>query len=712
MVIYNEDIIVALSMFNRLKQERELLIQFGSGQVGDEQTIYLGDRLKKFGSECLLIGLSEINGLLNLLSLFFELKGNITPDTLIHYKTLSELLYQTLERAKDVLTPELNSGKDNIELHLLSEKEKQIIEQINLYIKSYNTENEFRSDYEMLLSGEKYIKEQLNSADNGYYPLFEQSLVLFNEHQDNENYLIMFNHFSRYKAGIDLLTASLNDDLPEKHPLMQLSALCSAMETLFEKFSHLDTFSPVLFTLIQSGCSKIKDLQRMINQEVSPGLIVSELIGEIHLLIKEAKKKSLDQQVTDPVREALFQNPVLITDPAKIPEEGYIRIRQDALENITNLITELIVSNSSISYIQNKLRSGDDLVSVIQALQNTEKSFQRVISDLDGLIMTLRLQKLKELFQRFPRLVRELAKNQGKKINFEISGEDLELDNIIMKQLADPLMHIIRNSCDHGIEEPEIRKKRGKEETGLIRVSAGIIGSKMLITVYDDGNGLSVEKIRQKAIEKGIMPAADLQLLSEQQVFNLILLPGFSTAEKVTEISGRGVGMDVVQQNISKVKGHIQIDSRVHEFTRIQISLPITLTISKGLLVMVRQEHYLIPLEYVVSIQHIKNDEIHRFKEGFFIKYHEQFIGLCYLKDVLDGTQKDFLSEKDTLLAVVLDVELIKRGLVIDKVIGIQEISIRMLPESLKQLDVYRGCATMSDGRAVLVLNPKKLFKE
>jgi len=217
------------------------------------------------------------------------------------------------------------------------------------------------------------------------------------------------------------------------------------------------------------------------------------------------------------------------------------------------------------------------------------------------------------------------------------------------------------------------------------------------------------------------MSVADFQSLTDQQIFNLIFLPGFSTADKVTEISGRGVGMDVVLQNISRVKGDIRIDSVENKYTQISISLPMTVTISKGLLVGLAsvdqshttcEEQYLIPLEHVVSIIHIKPEELHCYQEGYFIKYHDQLIGLRHLRDVLQDGETTDLKQKDSLLNVIMEIDSTRRALMIDKVIGIQEISIRMLPDNLKHLDIYRGCATMSDGKAVLVLNPKKLFKE
>jgi len=696
----------------------------------DEDNLFLlSDRLKKYMSECSLTGLNEINLMISLINQILEFKSKDNSDLTEAYKALSDLLFGTAEKIIKFLSHEIHTNKEIIEFNVLTTEELTFIDLTKEKIEPWLKFAEFNSEPEKSPLCDTSFKKQLSFETDSFYPLFENALSVFTEQKDKDSFYIMLNHFDQFKGNIDLILASQDFVLEDNHPLMQTYRLCEKVELLFEKNKMKENFDQSFIVMIQSGFDLLHQLMKMIEKEDSSVQIVDDFITQICDFLKitpetiaiDKKNETVNEKKEEDRKTDVSAVSKDKSELIKAQDEGYIRIRQDYLESITNMITELIVSNSSISYIQNKLRSGDSILSVLQALQNTEKSFQRVISDLDELIMTLRLQKIKELFQRFPRLVRDLAKNQGKKINFEMSGEDLELDNIIMKQLADPLMHIIRNSCDHGIETPEIRLSRGKTETGTIRLSAEINGSRMQIEIYDDGGGLSVEKIKKKVLEKGLMSVADFQSLTDQQIFNLIFLPGFSTADKVTEISGRGVGMDVVLQNISRVKGDIRIDSVENKYTQISISLPMTVTISKGLLVGLASvdqsyatcdEQYLIPLEHVVSIIHIKPEELHCYQEGYFIKYHDQLIGLRHLRDVLQDGETTDLKQKDSLLNVIMEIDSTRRALMIDKVIGIQEISIRMLPDNLKHLDIYRGCATMSDGKAVLVLNPKKLFKE
>ncbi|HPM01251.1 MAG TPA: chemotaxis protein CheA [Candidatus Cloacimonadota bacterium] len=729
MNIYHEDIMIALSILKRISQEKEFMTHTNIMKADEDNLFLLSDRLKKYMSECSLTGLNEINLMISLINQILEFKSKDNSDLAEAYNALSDLLFGTAEKIINVLNHEIHTNKEIIEFNVLTTEELTFIDLTKEKIDPWLKFADFNSEPEKSPLCDTSFKKQLSFETDSFYPLFENALSVFTEQKDKDSFYIMLNHFDQFKGNIDLILASQDFVLEDNHPLMQTFRLCEKVELLFEKNKMKENFDQSFIVMIQSGFDLLHQLMKMIEKEDSSVRIVDDFITQISDFLKitpetiaiDKKNESVTEIKEEDRKTDVSAVSKDKSELIKAQDEGYIRIRQDYLESITNMITELIVSNSSISYIQNKLRSGDSILSVLQALQNTEKSFQRVISDLDELIMTLRLQKMKELFQRFPRLVRDLAKNQGKKINFEMSGEDLELDNIIMKQLADPLMHIIRNSCDHGIETPEIRLSRGKTETGTIRLSAEINGSRMQIEIYDDGGGLSVEKIKKKVLEKGLMSVADFQSLTDQQIFNLIFLPGFSTADKVTEISGRGVGMDVVLQNISRVKGDIRIDSVENKYTQISISLPMTVTISKGLLVGLAsvdqshttcEEQYLIPLEHVVSIIHIKPEELHCYQEGYFIKYHDQLIGLRHLRDVLQDGETTDLKQKDSLLNVIMEIDSTRRALMIDKVIGIQEISIRMLPDNLKHLDIYRGCATMSDGKAVLVLNPKKLFKE
>lgn len=720
MNIFKEDLIIALSFLNRLEQDKDNFMSICS-QPADEYALhYLNGRLKQYLSECALIGFSEMQQILHILIQSIEKLQN--SFNLIQLPPLIDYLFQHMIEIKKTFQKQLNASDDKAEITIMTDELSILVEKCKQELEQ-QTEHPLQN--QELDIKEFRISTEFKTEINTIIPQFQDNYERFSHQPDHLNYRIMINQFDQIKGNIDLLIAASDDQISEDHPIMFAYHFCNHIDQFFNKTRQTEVFNKMHLELIQTIVSRLllrlNELLENKKSKQDEDSLIAQMKGfyqqQKNQVITEKmqeKKDEKEQVIQESKEQTIPENKIILpTDQSPTPqknEEEYVRVRQDYLENISSMISELVVTNSTLSYIQSKIKGNESKAILIEMIQNTEKSFQRLLSDLDQVVLEIRLQKIKELFGRFPRLVRDIAKTQQKKINLELEGEDIELDNIILKQLADPLMHIIRNSCDHGIETPEERKEKGKNENGCIKLSASRLGSKILISIRDDGAGLSQNKIKQKVLEKNLINPSILNQLSEKQIFNLIFLPGFSTAKVVTEISGRGVGMDVVQQNIMRVKGEIDISSVEGQFTEIRILLPQSISISKGLLIQIQDEQYIIPLENVLSIEHIPPSEIHAFQEGQFIKYHEEFIELRYLEGILNDEEVNKSIADEKQLCVILSDEFVKKALVIDKVIGIQELSIRGLPENLKHLDIYRGCATLSDGRAILVLNPKKLF--
>lgn len=720
MNIYKDDLVIALSFLNRFEEDKEYFMSI-CAQPPEEYAIhYLNGRIKQYLSECALIGFFEMQHILNVL--IQSLEKLLNQVDLKELSPLIEYLFLHMNEIKKVFQQQLNATQENIEISIMTDELKILFD---------NCRNEIEHQIDHPLQTQSFdfkefqITSEFKTEMNTIIPLLQDNCDTLMHQADTLNYRILINQFDQIKGNVDLLIAATDHDISEDHPIMFIYQFLNHIDDFFDKTKHADVFDQKHLELVKTIISRV--VYRL------GELIENKITQQDENLLIEQMKEYLQQQrnqvITDKIQqiskesvqppeviiETILQTPkdTLPVDPIPVnqkSEDEFVRVRQDYLENISSMISELVVTNSTLSYIQSKLKGNESKATLIEMIQNTEKSFQRLLSDLDQLVLEIRLQKIKELFGRFPRLVRDIAKVQNKKINLELEGEDIELDNIILKQLADPLMHILRNSCDHGIELPEIRKEKGKSESGNIRLSATRIGSKIQISIRDDGAGLSQSVIKQKVLEKNLINPSVLNQLSEKQIFNLIFLPGFSTAKVVTDISGRGVGMDVVQQNIMRVKGEIDISSIEGQFTEIKILLPQSISISKGLLIQTGNEQYIVPLENVLSIEHIPPSEIHAFQEGQFMKYHEEFIELRSLRHILNQEDTIINNIDEKQLCVILSDEFVKKALVIDKVIGIQELSIRVLPENLKHLDIYRGCATLSDGRAILVLNPKKLY--
>ncbi|MBB5021432.1 two-component system chemotaxis sensor kinase CheA [Desulfurispira natronophila] len=380
--------------------------------------------------------------------------------------------------------------------------------------------------------------------------------------------------------------------------------------------------------------------------------------------------------------------------------EQTIRVDVDRLDALMNLVGELVLGRNRILQIAGLMEDNRDGEHV-EALSETSAQLSLITTELQMAVMKTRMLPVGKVFNRFPRMVRDLSRELKKDIELVITGEDTELDKSVVEEIGDPLVHLIRNSCDHGVETPEQRLAAGKPKTGQVHLSAYHEGNHIVIEIKDDGKGIDAEKIKQIAIDKGVISDVEASRLSRTEALNLIFAPGFSTAEKVTDVSGRGVGMDVVRTNIEKLNGLIVIDTDMGRGSTFTIKIPLTLAIIQVLLVGTADESYAIPLVSVVETVKVPRTEIKTIERKEVLRLRDEVVPLVNLSDVFDIETE----QKDELYIVILGLAERRVGLVVDTLLGQEEIVIKTLGDYLKGTPGVTGATIMGDGRVNLIVD-------
>ncbi|MDY6842561.1 MAG: chemotaxis protein CheA [Thermodesulfobacteriota bacterium] len=511
------------------------------------------------------------------------------------------------------------------------------------------------------------------------------------------------------------LIIGLSEDAPSPdHPIIQIKAVLQRLGGITDILEQTGS-STVDMTTLSPFVQAVDILHTLFENMMSAQdemIVIDELIGALDTCKERVEKIRHTDDVsfksgTEDLEAQVIKGSSKTIDSEE--EEVFIPVSQERLDQMTNLVGELVVAKNTLTHVQSMMHEGIHTRGISESLNRSEKIFGRIISDLDKVVMGMRMQRVKDLFQRFPRLVRDLAKRNEKKIKIVFEGEETELDNLILKVIADPLMHLVRNSCDHGLEGPMERKEKGKPETGILKLTARQEGGRITIEIYDDGRGIDPEVMKRKAIEKGVLSAREAEQLDDAKARELIFMPGFSTAKEVTDISGRGVGMDVVNQNIASVKGEVSIESCVGEFTRIKLLLPLTMSISKGLKVMVSGQIFIVPLENVLNMLCVNKKQVQSHKNNFFLPLQDKTVAISVLARCLNLNEADNLRDYEQLNIVLLDIDLTTIGVIVDTILEIEEIVLKPLPGNMCKLPFFSGCSIMSNGAVVPVLNPKML---
>ncbi|GAA6961300.1 chemotaxis histidine kinase/response regulator CheAY2 [Helicobacter pylori] len=383
--------------------------------------------------------------------------------------------------------------------------------------------------------------------------------------------------------------------------------------------------------------------------------------------------------------------------------EQTVRVDVRRLDHLMNLIGELVLGKNRLIRIYGDVEERYDGEKFLEELNQVVSSISAVTTDLQLAVMKTRMQPVGKVFNKFPRMVRDLSRELGKSIELIIEGEETELDKSIVEEIGDPLIHIIRNSCDHGIEPLEERRRLNKPETGKVQLSAYNEGNHIVIKISDDGKGLDPVMLKEKAVEKGAISERDAEGMSDREAFNLIFKPGFSTAKVVSNVSGRGVGMDVVKTNIEKLNGIIEIDSEVGVGTTQKLKIPLTLAIIQALLVGVQEEYYAIPLSSVLETVRISQDEIYTVDGKSVLRLRDEVLSLVRLSDIFKVDA--ILESNSDVYVVIIGLADQKIGVIVDYLIGQEEVVIKSLGYYLKNTRGIAGATVRGDGKITLIVD-------
>ena len=471
-----------------------------------------------------------------------------------------------------------------------------------------------------------------------------------------------------------------------------------------EKFDH--TFDVLLIT-----AAEVKDVEEALEsiseiEKVSVNVVDTEAKAEEQATPAEAPKAA----------EAKPQAKAPVKTPAKAPakkeaskkdaahhkhQSQSVRVDIDKLDTLMNLMGELVINKVRLEQIGQTHRLAE--------LTETLEQMDRVTTDLQNIVMKVRMVPVSAVFNRFPRMVRDVSKELNKEINLTIEGEETELDRTVIDEIGDPIMHLLRNSLDHGVEHPDDREAKGKPRTGEVGLIARHEGNNVVIMVTDDGAGINADVIRRKAVEKGMISQEEADKLDDADAVRLIFLPGFSTADKITDISGRGVGMDVVRSKIEALSGHVDVETNIDEGSVFKIKLPLTLAIIQAMLVKVQEEMYAIPLGSIDSTINIQPTDIKTVRNKEVIVLRGEIIPIIRMEETL---QVPHVKDSDEIFVVVVHAGEAKAGIVVDNLIGQQEIVIKTLGNLFAGLKMFSGATVLGDGRVALILDVATMMQQ
>jgi len=424
-------------------------------------------------------------------------------------------------------------------------------------------------------------------------------------------------------------------------------------------------------------------------------------------IVTEKSSKLSAQKKESPARRLI--DGMMQDKPSGDVQTAMIKVPQERLDLLMNLIGELVVRKNGLLYLARTIAIEDNRPDIGAKVKDAGSAIGRIGDELQASIMAVRMTPVNHVFNRFPRLVRDLARETGKNVKLVLKGQDTELDKKIIEAIGSPLVHLIRNSVDHGIELPEERKKAGKPAQAQLTLDAFNEGNNVIIEVQDDGQGIDTGKIGALAVRRGLVDVETLDRMSDEQIRHLIFTPGFSSAKTVTDISGRGVGMDVVRREIEAISGTIHLKSIPGKMTSVSLRLPLTLAVSRGLDVSVSGEHYYVPLEYVSETVKIHDNRFHTHRGQQMVLVRNQILPVKVLSDIL-LLHSDNQPDDDGLRSMlILDVMGHKSALIVDRFYREEEYVIKPIDGPLGKYSEFMGATITSDGKVILVLNPLKL---
>ena len=460
------------------------------------------------------------------------------------------------------------------------------------------------------------------------------------------------------------------------------------------------------FSMLIISEKKIDDVKKVI-EDVSE---IKEVVIDNYEIPSDVEVISSVQETGEKKEKKENKKTSATTTKTAKPVAGRsVRVDIEKLDVLMNLVSELIIAkNGLVSVSNSNMSAGKDNKAANQSFNEQIEYLERVTTNLHESVMKVRMVPIESVVNRFPRMIRDLSKKLGKEMELVMTGEETELDRTVIDEIGDPLMHMLRNSADHGLEPTIERLKLGKPQVGTIQLNAYQDGNNVTIEVVDDGRGIDVEKVKASAINKGIITEEQAEQLSEKEAVDLLFRPAFSTAEKISDISGRGVGLDVVKNKIEGLGGDVEVSTKLGEGTKFTVRLPLTLAIIQALMVEVRDEKYAIPLNSIVTIEDIMVSDIKYVQQKEVINLRGNVIPIVRLDEVLDCPPRE--EEPENLVVVIVKKGDKQTGLVIDNLLGQQEIVIKPLGKYINIPKIISGATILGDGGVALIIDSNSLI--
>lgn len=472
-----------------------------------------------------------------------------------------------------------------------------------------------------------------------------------------------------FDRSFSLYYITQKDDAELRNMILNLSEIDVAEVTLLD----LDTLSQLVTGVKETAATAVKTAPQQENQ------------------VKSDKKPEAAQDKGKPASKA--------SSPAP---SRTIRVDIDRLDVLMNLLSELLIDRARLEQLAHEVKRSD--------LTETVEHMSRVGSDLQNIVLKLRMVPVDTVFSRFPRMIRDLSKSLDKKIDLVISGAETEMDRTVIDEIGDPLVHLLRNAVDHGVESTADRIAAGKSDTGTVHLRAFHSGNHVFIEIEDDGSGINRDKVLSKALKNGIVSESEAKTMSDEQIFMLLFAPGFSTAEVITDVSGRGVGLDVVRSKIESLSGVVSVESKLGQGTKFSVQLPLTLSIISAMLIKVGSEKYAIPLSSIVETGVVKREQVRNVHGYTMIPYRDAHIPLMSLSKLFEISGFDENTEEETEIVVVRKGERLA-ALAVEDFIGQNEIVIKNLGKYLPSIQGIAGATILGDGQVALIIDPNAFIK-
>lgn len=628
----------------------------------------------------------------------------------------------------------LSHSMENLLANVRDGEAKPSMEYIDILLDSLDTLRAMIDNAED--SNDTDITELVNNIDS----ILEQGQQTTQEENKNKKYLAENGESWEYKPAevksvpekykyyfllkLDLIKLEKEKDLKPYHVISLINKnsyiISGELDTSGLTLDTIEKSSNLYYKLFIVSEKDRNQLEAIIPENTVDEILAVELVDSSQvpdgISVEPAviKREEKNEKAKESKARTLAKKSATASSstPVKTTGSQTLKLKLDLVEKLMSVTGELVLSRNRILLLAGKYED--------QELNSTIQHFDSITSELQETVMMTRMQPVGTVFNKFPRVVRDLAKKLGKEIDLVIKGAESELDKTLVDSLSDPMTHLIRNSCDHGVETPENRKEKGKSPKGTITLDAFHESGQINIVIEDDGGGIDADKIAQKAVEKGLKSEEDIASMNEKQKLSLIMLPGFSTAEQVSDVSGRGVGMDVVKSTIEKLGGSFELESKKDEGTRITLRMPLTLAIVPSFIIESSKKKFAIPQISIEEIVTIENpDEIEFGVEWEMYRLREDLLPIIRLKEILDDPtpfneekrrnliqhHQDYKEEIKEKIVLVVKTGKSKYGLMVDNVIGTEEIVVKPLHSVLKKYICYSGATIMGDGGIALILN-------